>query len=243
MTNILIDGYNLGLERGTGVATYARNLSYELKALGHQVSVLYGNRAAPSREALMREIAFFDDNVGERNRWLEILDQAHRAVLGPLGHFATEVPISGKVITRTFSARLPAYDHILNAIDVFKRSQSAFKLWSSLSSVTVPQKPDLVHWTYPVPLRIKRVPNIYTLHDLVPLRLPYTTLDKKRTYLGLMRQIVKTADHVVTVSECSRRDIIDLLGIAPERVTNTYQSVSIPEKYRNKSELQIAREV
>ena len=243
MTNILIDGYNLGLERGTGVATYARNLSYELKALGHHVSVLYGNRAAPSREALMREIAFFDDNVGERNRWLEILDQAHRAVLGPLGHFATEVPISGKVITRTFSARLPAYDHILNAIDVFKRSQSAFKLWNSLSTVTVPQKPDLVHWTYPVPLRIKRVPNIYTLHDLVPLRLPYTTLDKKRTYLGLMRQIVKTADHVVTVSECSRRDIIDLLGIAPERVTNTYQSVSIPEKYRNKSELQIAREV
>jgi hypothetical protein len=49
--NILIDGYNLGLERGTGVATYARNLSHELKALGHRVSVLYGNRAAPSREA------------------------------------------------------------------------------------------------------------------------------------------------------------------------------------------------
>lgn len=243
MPNILIDGYNLGLERGTGVATYARNLSYELKALGHQVSVLYGNGAAPSREALLREIAFFDSSGGERNRLLEILDQAHRAVLGPLGHFATEVPISGKVITRTFSARMPAYDHILNATDVFMRSQSAFKLWRTRSTVTLPQQPDLVHWTYPVPLHIKRVPNIYTLHDLVPLRLPYTTLDKKRTYLRLMRKLVKTADHIVTVSECSKRDIIDLLGVAPDRISNSYQSVSIPEKYLNKPESQIAREV
>ena len=243
MTSIMIDGYNLGLERGTGVATYARNLSYELKALGHSVSVLYGNGAAPSREALLREIAFFDTGGTELNRLLEILDQAHRALLGPLGHFATEVPITGKVITRTFSARLPAYDHILNATDVFRRSESAFKLWKQLSSVTVPTKPDLVHWTYPVPLRIKRVPNIYTLHDLVPLRLPYTTLDKKRSYLRLMRKLVKKADHIVTVSECSKRDIIDLLGVAPERITNTYQSVFIPAQYKDKPEHQVALEV
>ena len=40
---LLIDGYNLGLEKGTGVATYARNLSYEIANLGHRVSVVYGN--------------------------------------------------------------------------------------------------------------------------------------------------------------------------------------------------------
>ena len=243
MSNILIDGYNLGLEKGTGVATYARNLSYELKALGHSVSVLYGNRASPSRESLVREIAFFDSNVGDRNRLLEIVEQAHRALLGPLGHFAVEVPVTGRVITRTFDARMPAYDTILNATDVFMRSQSAFKLWKILSRVSLPERPDLVHWTYPVPLRVKRAPNIYTLHDLVPLRLPYTTLDKKRSYLRLMRKIVRKADHIVTVSECSRRDIIDLLGVSPDRVTNTFQSVSIPDKYALKPEDDVAREV
>ena len=31
---IAIDGYNLALEQGTGVATYARGLSARLKALG-----------------------------------------------------------------------------------------------------------------------------------------------------------------------------------------------------------------
>ena len=46
MARVLIDGYNLGLEKGTGVATYARNLSYEIAGLGHEVDVLYGNNAS-----------------------------------------------------------------------------------------------------------------------------------------------------------------------------------------------------
>jgi glycosyltransferase involved in cell wall biosynthesis len=243
LKNILIDGYNLGLEKGTGVATYARNLSYEIKALNHSVSVLYGNRAAPSRDPLMREIAFFDSNAGDRNRALEIIEQAHRALLGPFGHVAAKVPISGTVVARPFSARMPAYDEIYNATDVFKRSQSAYKLWGNLSTVKMPTRPDLVHWTYPVPLKVKGAPNIYTMHDLVPLKLPYTTLDKKRGYLNLMRQLAKTSDHIVTVSECSKRDIVDILGIDPRRVTNTYQSVSIPQKLLDKSDDRVAREV
>lgn len=243
MKNILIDGYNLGLEKGTGVATYARNLSYEIGHLGYRTSVLYGNRAAPSRQPLMREIAFFDSNVGERNRSLEIIEQFHRALLGPLGHVAAEVPITGKVIARQYSARMPHYDTLYNATDVFKRSQSAFKLWGEVSNVRLPVRPDLVHWTYPIPLRVKKTTNIYTLHDLVPLRLPYATLDHKRRYFSLLKKLDRTADHFVTVSECSRRDLIEVAGIAPERITNTYQSVDIPAKYRDKSDDQVAREV
>ncbi len=243
MANVLIDGFNLGLEKGTGVATYARNLSYEIKALGHDVTVLYGNQSAPSRDKLLREIAFFDSNAGDRPRVLEIAGQVYHAILGPFGHVAKEVPISGQVVSRTYDARMPAYDTILNSTDVFKRANSAFMLWERLSTVSVPQKPDLAHWTYPIPVRIKGVPNIYTLHDIVPLRLPYTTLDKKKTYLSLMRQLDRKADHLVTVSECSRRDLIEVLGISPDRVTNTYQSVSIPAKYADKPEDQVAREV
>ncbi|MFN3519506.1 MAG: glycosyltransferase family 4 protein [Sphingomonas sp.] len=243
MKNILIDGYNLGLEKGTGVATYARNLSYEIGHLGYRTSVLYGNRAAPSRQPLMREIAFFDSNVGERNRSLEIIEQFHRALLGPLGHVAAEVPITGKVIARQYSARMPHYDTLYNATDVFKRSQSAFKLWGEVSNVRLPVRPDLVHWTYPIPLRVKKTTNIYTLHDLVPLRLPYATLDHKRRYFSLLKKLDRTADHFVTVSECSRRDLIEVAGIAPERITNTYQSVDIPAKHRDKSDDQVAREV
>ena len=44
----MIDGFNLGLEKGTGVATYARNLSYALRDLACDVGVLYGGRFSAS---------------------------------------------------------------------------------------------------------------------------------------------------------------------------------------------------
>lgn len=243
MSRILIDGYNLGLEKGTGVATYARNLSYEIANLGHEVDVLYGNRASATRNELLREIYFFDSSIDDRIRWLEILDQAYQAVHGPFSFKAKQIPVTGRVITRTFQSRLPKFDRLYNAPDLFMRAQSAFKLWKRTLTVRMPEKPDLVHWTYPIPLTVSGRPNIYTLHDVVPLRLPYTTLDHKRRYLQLLQQLDRTAAHFVTVSESSKRDLVDLVGIAPERITNTYQSVSIPDKYRFKPEEQVAREV
>jgi len=241
--NILIDGMNLGIDKGTGVATYSRNLSYQINALGHEVSVLYGNRASPSCDALLREITFFDQNVGNRSRLLDFIDSAHRAILGQLGQFAVPVPMTEKIIRRQYEARMPYFDHIINAPDVFTRAQNAFRVWKRISSVSMFRKPDIAHWTYPIPLRIKRIPNIYTLHDLVPLRLPYTTLDNKRQYLKMLRKLARRADHFVTVSECSKRDLVEIVGISPDRITNTYQSVEIPEKFLNKNDGQIAREV
>ncbi|PEQ14032.1 glycosyl transferase family 1 [Novosphingobium sp. PC22D] len=243
MKTVLIDGYNLGLEKGTGVATYARNLSYELDRLGHGVAVLYGNRGGTSRNPLLREVSFFDSSYTERIKLLEMLDKVQRYVPKPLGQSAVEVPVTGKVVSRTFDARLPKFNRMYNAPDAFSRSQAAFQLWGGLSPIKLPEKPDLAHWTYPLPMRIKRVPNIYTLHDVVPLRLPYTTLDNKKRYLSLLKTLDRKADHFVTVSECSKRDLVEIVGIAPERITNTYQSVDIPAKYRDKPEEQVAREV
>ncbi|NRB36672.1 MAG: glycosyltransferase family 4 protein [Rhodobacteraceae bacterium] len=243
MSRILIDGYNLGLEKGTGVATYARNLSYEIVGLGHEVDVLYGNRMSVTRNPLLNEVYFFDPSEDERIKSLEIMEQVMQAVHGPLSFRARQVPVTGRVITRAFQSRLPRFDRLYNSPDLFMRAQSAFKLWKRPSAIRMPHKPDLAHWTYPIPLHVKGRPNIYTLHDVVPLRLPYTTLDHKRRYLRLLQQLDEKATHFVTVSENSKRDLVDLAGIAPERITNTYQSVSIPDKYRTKPEDQVAREV
>ena len=62
---IFLDGYNLALEQGTGVATYARNLSFGLRDLGAEVGVLYGTaNSTISLQPLIREIGFFDPMVG-----------------------------------------------------------------------------------------------------------------------------------------------------------------------------------
>ena len=239
MKHVLIDGYNLGLEKGTGVATYARNLSYEVGRLGYRTSVLYGHREAASRDPLLREIAFFDSESGARRSRLRDL----AGIVSPLAARADTVPVSGRVVTRQFRAQLPHHDDLFNAADVFRRAHGRFHAWGSTTDIRLPVRADLAHWTYPLPLRAPGAANLYTLHDLVPLKLPYTTLDNKRRYLALLRKIARSADHLVTVSECSRRDIIELTGIAPDRISNTYQSVDIPPHFLAKPEDQVAREV
>ena len=240
---VMIDGRNLSLEKGTGVATYARNLSYCLHDIGYRVEVLYGNRAAPGLTDLMREIAFFDSNVGDIPKWLRRARAVRAALSAPFGYQAKQVPITGTVIIDAFKSRLPYFDAIYNSPDLYSKAHSLFGVFSRMHRVSLPQTPDLMHWTYPLPLRIPGIPNIYTLHDLVPLRLPYTTLDNKRRYFKLVSKVVRRADHIVTVSESAKDDIVKLLKVDPAKITNTYQAVSIPDKYAKKPAEVVQREV
>lgn len=240
---VMIDGMNLGLEKGTGVATYARNLSYGLRDIGCEVGVLYGGRSAPGVESLLKEIAFFDSNAGQPPKWLAALQTAQETAVARAGFAATEVKLTGRVIYETYRSKLPHFDSIWNSRNLFQRARASFTWWKRLTPVFLPRTPDVMHWTYPIPLSVSGGKNIYTLHDLVPLRLPYTTLDNKRRYYRLVRKIADSADHIVTVSECSKSDLINLLGVPEEKITNTYESVRIPAKYRDKPEDVVKREI
>ena len=70
------------------------------------------------------------------------------------------------------------------------------------------------------------------------MRMPYTTLDNKRLYTRLIRGCLAIGDHVCTVSEASRRDIMDLFGVPPDRITNTWQSaIPAPAPVQTSAEL------
>jgi glycosyltransferase involved in cell wall biosynthesis len=240
--SVMIDGFNLSLAKGTGVATYARNLSFCLRDLGCRVGVLYGGSAGRHHSPLLKEISFYDSQSLSLDRWQRFKKRVRSSIA--LNHNAAfEVPITGHVVPDTFSSRLPHYDTIWNATDLYLKASTQFDVFGVTNRVSMSKVPDISHWTYPLPIRTRGALNIYTLHDLVPLRLPYSTLDKKDRYLALIRWIARTADHIVTVSEASRRDLIEVAGIAPERVTNTYQAVTIPERYRLKPEAAVRGEI
>ena len=240
---LLIDGYNLGLERGTGVATYARNLSYRARALGYEVSALYGGRSTRSNDPLLSEVAFFDAAKPPKLGRMGALRWFNEVITAPAGCRVDEVNLSGAVLYDALSNRMPSFDHLWNSSRLFQRAHLAFQHTKLASPISSPLPIDIAHWTYPLPLYAKGSLNIYTLHDLVPLRLPHTTLDNKRRYLRMCRWIARTADHIVTVSECSRRDIINLLGVPEHRVTNTYQSVSFPPELLAKSDETVRQEI
>ena len=94
-----------------------------------------------------------------------------------------------------------------------------------------------------MPVTVKGARNIYTIHDLVPLLLPFTTLDDKKYMIEMLRRLCREADHIVTVSEHSKKDIVRVLGIDEARVTNTYQAVTLPDRLVTRDVAEIALEI
>ncbi len=222
---VLIDGMNLGLGRGTGVATYACNLARCINRREAQLSVLYGRNIDQQQDSLLREIMFAD--TWERPAGTA---QYVRRLLTSLSAQRPEaIPDTGLVERASERGPPPEADEILNAPNVYFQAAAKFRWFGRFLEIRPPRKVDIAHWTYPLPIRVAGARNIYTIHDLVPIKLPYLTLDRKARHLKLLRRIAAEADMIVTVSETSRADIVATLGCAPEHVANTYQSVNIPD--------------
>jgi glycosyltransferase involved in cell wall biosynthesis len=240
---ITIDAFNISLAHGTGVATYGRTLASAAQGLGHDVSAVFGTRAGHSKIPLLNEIAIAESgSIAAKSTPLKVkFEFAINAVKSIVSaRTAREVPVSGQVILPANLSLGAA--QLWNVKSLYVSANIAFQATGAFTRVTLPAT-DLVHWTYPLPLRIPGARNVYTLHDLVPLRLPYTTADVKRAYFKLCKRIARDADHILTVSECSRRDIIDILGVDQGRVTNLYQSSDAGQYMATVDETEIARHV
>jgi glycosyltransferase involved in cell wall biosynthesis len=124
---------------------------------------------------------------------------------------------------------MPEFDRILNASDLFQLAGRHFRATGRFLRVRMPDRPAIMHWTYPLPIVLEGARNIYTVHDLVPLRLPHTTLDDKGYHLRLIRTCIAEAAAICTVSEFSRSDILRIFPEAAEKVVNTYQALDLPE--------------
>ncbi len=66
------------------------------------------------------------------------------------------------------------------------------------------------------------VPTVLTHYDLIPLRFPTHVAPRARLLFRVaLRLALHTAQHVVAISEASRRDLLAAFSVAPDRVTTT----------------------
>lgn len=222
-----IDGYNLALPDGTGVATYAASLAAVLSGRGYGIEAVFG--IDPGNDAGARESLFFE-RFGQGDPRAAKRGRIGRAFLrSPFARTRLiRVPLTDQVDKRGFGPRWPAFTALWTSPLLFELAAARFHTYGRLTTISIPDPPHVMHWTYPVPVRLSGARNIYTLHDLVPLKLPHTTRDDKVFYRKLVSAIVRTADHIGTVSETSRNDILSMFAVDPQRVTNTYQSSPLP---------------
>jgi glycosyltransferase involved in cell wall biosynthesis len=88
---------------------------------------------------------------------------------------------------------------------------------------------DLLHCpTFRGPVR-SRVPVVVTVHDLAVLRHPGTFNQWTRRYSRFaVPRVARAARHVIAVSEFTKREIVELLAVAPERITVIPNGVGAP---------------
>lgn len=103
------------------------------------------------------------------------------------------------------------------------------KLWweqVALRATCAAEKVDLLHSPYfASPLR-PNVPTVVTIHDVIPLVLPrYGRALHARIYMRLVSAAARRARAIITVSNASKRDIVQTLGIPAERVHVIYNAV------------------
>jgi glycosyltransferase involved in cell wall biosynthesis len=125
---------------------------------------------------------------------------------------------------RAAHLRIEGGRQLLHAADLFRLAQVYFDIHGRLLPIRAPGT-GVMHWTYPVPLRLVGWHNVYTVHDVIPLLEPALSPIAPARLRRLLRAVAGAGDALVTVSAAARDDIMRELGCKPERVFDCGQAI------------------
>jgi len=115
---------------------------------------------------------------------------------------------------------------ILRPIDI---KGSKWNLWENvrLPLAILKDKINLLHCPAQTAPYWKPVPTIVTIHDVIPLKIDdgYSLKERKRLARNIKNSI-KKASHIITVSNFSKKDILELFPEACDKISVIYWSVS-----------------
>jgi glycosyltransferase involved in cell wall biosynthesis len=78
---------------------------------------------------------------------------------------------------------------------------------------------------------VSPVPTVITIHDLAFIRFPQTFRAYNRTYLDMATRIsARRAHMILAVSEHTKREVVEILGVPPERVVVTHDAARVQFK-------------
>lgn len=95
-------------------------------------------------------------------------------------------------------------------------------------------QPDVVHFTKAAVPRRKRGPTVVTIYDLIPFLFPQSQrLGGAYYWRKQLERAALLSDHIITISEASKRDIVHHLQVSPEKITVTPLAVDVISQGRS----------
>ena len=227
-SHIVVDGYNLARRRGTGIKSYGLTLVRALAGLGARVSVLWG--APGSRIPLVREALLYErDPEGEDPK-------AGWSAVRPLVRGLVGIPSRARGHVPTGLVRPPAPSDDLAPIvhryysvpGLYAAAHRLFRHTGITLRASLPDRADVWHATCPLPVDVPGARAVTTVHDLIPLRLPWASLDNRQLFYRTVQRALRRSAVVLAVSEHTKKDLVELFGADPSRIHVTYQPCPVP---------------
>ena len=140
---ILVDGYNLGLSKGTGVANYGRGFITAVRRLGHETGVVFGSDGSDGNLRTDRLEQLYNTKLGVSGPW-------HKAarLLGGIrasfGFSAERLIACEKAAHERSDTRLPPGTELWNAPGLYPYGIAGFRWLGTFSELANPGF-DLAH--------------------------------------------------------------------------------------------------
>ncbi len=109
------------------------------------------------------------------------------------------------------------------------RSEILLPFWmKKINAYISAEKPNIVHYTKAAVPYKKFVPTVVTIYDIIPILFPETQSPLRRLYWPyVLKRAAKNADHIMTISEKSKQDIMEQFGTPEDKITVTPLAVDL----------------
>ncbi|WP_316434302.1 glycosyltransferase family 1 protein [Leptolyngbya sp. NK1-12] len=222
---VLVDAFNLQLTKGTGIKTYGLSLLEALDRLGAKVDILL-SRSGYKNNEILDEIFFFD-NQGGRQDWPSLAKWLLKSA-SPFYRAKRRKSFAGLVVKKgQYTEDFLKYATSFSMPYCYDLANGLYDRLRLTTSINVEEKVNIWHATYPLPMQVRGAKKITTVHDLIPLRLPYATLDGKKIFYNKIKDTLKESAVTITVSEHSKQDILTYYDVDPAKVIVTYQPIAL----------------
>ena len=248
---IAIDCFHPALKTGTGIATYTRELSRLLTAAGHEVFPVFGLNGVGSDADKFLQTLMVKGEVSRR----DLRAWAPRCLLGMPKFLARQPFAAREILLRAngeegvdiaqINDRLPAFRRLFNLPALYRGAQARAFFFRAPTYIKLPADatPDIFHLTLPLPISMKGVKKVVTVHDVIPLALPQSTEINLRHYTQMFQTALRDADLICAISEQSKRDLMRFMHTPEEKIQVTGQAVNLPARYRHLPDAEVARHV
>ena len=224
---ILVGTRDMLRPKPAGIARYGQMVVRDLAAAGAEVSALCDCPRAGSPS--VQEALLYRDTVQASRARLARARQLLSARLRRVE--AREFRPQGSVLPPpSEQAWRQSVDTVEVVPDCYSLSFRLMQHFGRPLRIRTRRPVDVWHAIKPLAIQVEGARSVATVHDMVPLLLPYTSGTDPREFRARLGFASRFADAIIAVSRRTKEDMVRLSGIAAERIHVVYPPVGLPQR-------------